>query len=279
MTRILLRRSGALGDVLCATPVIRALRETYGRYAEIIVETGCHQALVGNPDVTGVFSPGAAPGPFDRAIDLDLAYERRPTRHIVDAYLEEANLTSRSKRIAFGISPPPPKALIAQDRLVTIHAARSWSSRTMPDDFWNEVILGLVERKFNPLLIGGGADFAHHTWAGSAVGQTNLRETAELIAASCCLICSDSAMLHLAGATDTPIVGLFTSVRSAYRIPYRHGELGWKVVALEADVPCRGCLADYPPPVTNMSCRHGTDACVRAIQPADVLAAVEELTA
>jgi ADP-heptose:LPS heptosyltransferase len=283
MTRILVRRTGALGDVLCATPVLRYLRDWYGRDAQIVVETGCPEALLGNPHVSTVLLPGRATGGFHRVIDLDLVYESKPTAHIVDAYFDHAGIPRdyKHKRVIFGIEPPPPPELIREDRLVTIHAAKSWPSRSLPSDFWVEAAFLLAAREYRVLFIGAGSDFkadgVTSPFIGSAVGQTSLRETANLIASSMCLLCSDSSLLHLAGATDTPIVGLFTSVRAKYRVPYRHGERGWRVKALEADVPCQGCLETLPAPATSLSCRYGTDACIYTFRPDIVVEAIEEM--
>jgi ADP-heptose:LPS heptosyltransferase len=283
MTRILIRRTGALGDVLCATPILRYLRDWYGPEAEIVFETGCPEVLLNNPHVSTVLLPGRASGGFTSVIDLNLVYERKPTMHVVDAYLEYAGAPRdyKHKRVVFGIDPPAPFELREQDRLVTIHAARSWPSRSLPADFWVEVSSLLIAREYRVLFVGGGADFradgVTSPFVGSAVGQTSLRETANLIASSLCFLGSDSALLHLAGATDTPIVGLFTSVRAKYRVPYRHGERGWRVKEMEADVPCQGCLETLPAPATNLSCRYGTDACIYAFRPDVVADAVQEM--
>jgi len=281
--RILVRRSGALGDVLSVTPVLRRFRDKYGPSFKIVVETHCPQALEGNPFVNEVYAPGQAPGPFAISVNLDLAYEKRPTHHVVDAYMIEAfgNSSYDHKRVIFPIKPPAPRYLVEPDRVITIHAARSWPSRTMPDQFWRDTVALLREREFNVLFLGGPNDFAMgpEPGVGSAVGKTSLTETVNLISNSLCLLCSDSALLHLAGATDTPIVPLFTSVRAQYRIPYRHKVKGWKVTPIEADVPCQGCLETVPAPATNLSCRYTTNACVRSILPERVVETAVEMAA
>ena len=89
--RILVRRTGALGDVVLATPIVRRLKRE-NPDVEIVVQTAYPDVFKGNPHVADVVLPSlkVPPEPIWRHVDLDLAYERRPRMHIVEAYMREA---------------------------------------------------------------------------------------------------------------------------------------------------------------------------------------------
>lgn len=272
---------GALGDVLLTTPIVRRLREELGQDAVIDVLTGCPQAYEGNPHVSNVNR--TTPMTYDRHINLDFCYEHRPTMHIVDAYMLAAfGDTFGNKRIVFGMDPPPPAELVKKSRIVSLHGMRGWPSRSFSKEWWDNVVTLLLAKGYSLCALGGANDYSPPEGAGvtNLTGKTTLRQATQEIAASCCFIASDSSLLHFAGATDTPIVGLFTSVKAEYRMPTRHKVLGWRMAAVTPKkLPCYGCLADAPVPTTFLSCKRGDNACTTPeyIRPEDVAAAVESL--
>jgi ADP-heptose:LPS heptosyltransferase len=264
--RILLRRTGALGDVIMTTPVVRRLRlENPG--AVIHVETGCPEVYAGNHHLSE--DDGMANGTisYDRFIDLDFAYEASPRMHAVDAYF----------MTAFGDTDGDKSTTMSwhgaerADNII-IHPAKSWPNRTLSREFWYKVAGKIINSsRFGVRIVGRSTDSAIRESADgrvqSMIGQTSLGGLVSLIAGARCVIASDSSVIHVAGATETPIVGIYTSVRAAYRMPYRHGELGWRVRAFEPDIECAGCLADEPAPATICGCRRGDLACLDLIDP------------
>lgn len=55
----------------------------------------------------------------------------------------------------------------------------------------------------------------------------------------------DTGTLHMAACTqETPIVGIFTLIRSFFRTPSRHGRLGYKFRGINADSPCNCTYLD-----------------------------------
>lgn len=59
------------------------------------------------------------------------------------------------------------------------------------------------------------------------IGKTSLLEAGKIISQSKCMIGLDNGLMHLAGCTEVPIIGAYTSVAPHLRLPYRHNELGW----------------------------------------------------
>lgn len=59
------------------------------------------------------------------------------------------------------------------------------------------------------------------------VDETSLLEAGKIIAGSKALVAIDCGLMHIAGCTEAPIIGGYTSVAPELRMPYRHNELGW----------------------------------------------------
>lgn len=101
------------------------------------------------------------------------------------------------------------------------------------------------------LQIGAREDFSFpnpldYPGPGRTVDLTKrltVHQVAALVSRVALFLGSDSSMLHVAGTTETPIVGLFTSVKGDYRVPFRHG---CTIVRPQGD--CYGCLAMEEPP-------------------------------
>jgi heptosyltransferase-3 len=288
--RILVRRTGALGDVVLATPIIRRLRRE-NPDAEIAVQTAYPDVFRNSPHRVAVLPPGALPYPWterggcDRVVDLDLAYERRPTIHIVQAYMQEAFGDDRDiglydegelrQELAFR---PSNAGWLASRRVVAVHAAKAgWRNRTLPECTWVGVIDGLRDAGFFPLLVGTQRDALPRAKA-AAFHAGDVLAQAAVIAACAAFVGSDSGLLHVAGATDVPIVGVFTSASPALRLPWRGGELGRNCIAVTPPgLSCVGCLHRLPAPVTTESCELGEPICVGAVRAADIVDAVVRL--
>jgi ADP-heptose:LPS heptosyltransferase len=273
--RILVRRSHALGDVILTTPIVRAIWWQYDSTAEIFVQTAYpavyKNSLYAEASVYGIEDA-------DRIIDLDLAYERRPSMHIIEAYMQEAfgggDPCGGTAELFFNPTP-----VFLPDRpYVAVHAARAgWRNRTLPATVWEDVCTMLQRAGLWPILVGTERDDlpgAHVT----RFQVPDILAQARLIASCACFVGSDSALLHAAGCTEVPIVGIFTCARPEYRLPYRHGVLGWNCIAMQpTGLDCLGCLERQPAPATTESCERGDLLCVRAVSAEEIVEAVISL--
>lgn len=277
-----MRRAGAIGDVLLTTPIVHRLRKLYPE-AEIDVETHCPQVFEGNPHIGAVRNNMPA-WMYDKIIDLNMAYESHPDMHIGDAYSIAAfgDPEIGRGRVVFGIDPPPPRAMAVDSKIAVIHGTRSWPSRAMPDAWYENLITGLLSQGFKISVIGGGGDFRPQPREGvfSLVSQTSLREAANEIASAAVAILSDSSMLHFAGCTETPIVGLFTSVKAQYRLPFRNGAYGWNCTAITprqldgTPLECYGCHA-LTPGRTWLACSRNDNICATSLRVDDAVIAAQ----
>ena len=76
----------------------------------------------------------------------------------------------------------------------------------------------------------------------------------------------DTGPLHIAAATDTPVVGIFGPTQAARSAPWRPATLITLSVERE-DLPCRPC--------DQRVCAPGDFRCLTQLMPAGVIAAAE----
>lgn len=274
---IAVNRTGALGDVILATGIIRRLKQKFPAY-DIHVSTICDSVFKNNPYVSKVVK--------DRkqltgsmVFDLDLVYEKSPKVSVAAAY----------HRAVFGQSEPivdlePELFSTAEDKLslirklpdkfivhptAVIHMAVSWPNRTWQRQKWLRVIDNFTSRGAKVIIIGQGNDFKPDAKANvlSMVNKLNIHEIKEIVQMSSVFIGMDSGLLHIAATTTTPLIGLFTCANPVYRLVER------KVpsVALIPKVVCRFCLHEQTPPVTFAGCHRGNYQCLNDITVQDVI--------
>jgi ADP-heptose:LPS heptosyltransferase len=79
------------------------------------------------------------------------------------------------------------------------------------------------------------------------IDKTNLFECVSICSSARAVVGLDNGILHLAGCTDVPIVGGFTTVNPVHRMPYRHNVLGWQYypVVPPASLKCRFCQSNW----------------------------------
>jgi heptosyltransferase-2 len=105
--------------------------------------------------------------------------------------------------------------------------------------------------------------------AVNVCGKLTLRQSAALIARARVLVTNDSAPLHLATATGTPIVAVFGPTLPEFGFgPLRPGDLALGVAGLD----CRPCSRHGPP-----QCPLGHHRCMRDLTPEVVAAAIDEI--
>lgn len=273
--RIKLRRTGALGDVLNTTPIVRRLHAEYPE-AMIGVETEHGYVYAGNPHIAGLtVAPARC---FDRVIELDMVYERDRRMHQVAAFMREAfGDTAGDRSICLAYEDAAVPFAVAYHRAVVLHPACSWPNRTLPAAWWQRVANLLAVAGKQVVVTGTVYD---HALTGPLLdlrGRLPLAGQAKLIAGAQAFLCSDSGLFTLVGATETPAVGLCTITRAEYFMPYRHGELGWNFTPIATPMPCYGCGGDEPPN-QYFDCRRGDNACTASFEPAlvveQVLAAI-----
>lgn len=281
--RVVVQRRYARGDVLQATPVVRAVREQLPDHT-LVVSTDINEVFAGNPDVDLLMatSSGFRPRPDDLVINLDEAYERRPHQHILSAYAEAAGVALPNPALALHLDRRDYRrigALIGASgpawgtvkHVVAVHMGAT-PDRSWPAQQWQTLLARLhADPAIAILAVGAGTDFQPPALDRmiNLVGQLDFRETAAAVAIADVLIGPDSVMLHVAGAVGTGAVGLYGMADPALRIPF-----GADQTPIVAPVDCAGCLHDLPAPNTNPRCKFGKSFCMEAIEAQPVIDAV-----
>lgn len=270
---ILIIRHAAIGDVILTLPIIRQIYEDHQGECHIDVITGCREVFANNPWVRGTLSPEDVSKQqivYEKIINLDLAYERYPKLHIIDAY----------EKVAFG-SPGHVKnrqpelfpsasdaayveqllAPLANRRLMVVHMRNgAWPSRNISIDIWRSAIEKVLANTDVTIVeIGSRTDLTlEGDYEGRIVNlfdRLTLAQLSLVIKRSALFFGIDSGTLHVAAGTDTPIVCLFTSAHHDLRKPFRQHEETFIPVA--PAIPCYGCQARFAPPITGVICDQG----------------------
>ena len=249
--------SHSLGDILCVTPVLRKLYNTYG--SQLVVVTHVPEIFYNNPYISEVhlfdkFSENELKlkfnilnvchnlgyGQFNGNVDkieqkgslidtkqlpaIDLGFTLLPEEMLCDFYPDENNIISTL-----------PKEYIC------IHPVQSWPSRTWIKDNWLKLIDLL--NVLNIPVVSVGKEFdeklafhIEHKNNIDLIDKLTISQTWHVINNAKLIITMDSFLLHLAGTTDTHIILLGSSINPKFRMPYRKNTQDYKISYIKG--PC-----------------------------------------
>lgn len=270
---ILINRQSAGGDVLMTTPIVRKIHQDYNGECEIdfFVIEQCREYIEHNPYIRQVYSGVPTDedrARYDRVIDLDLVYERSPEMHAIDAYAQEAfgNSDFDKTMELYATDQDRDRVKAMTDTIgpyVVLHQRRwPWPSRNIPEDFWRGVVRKILnETDFYVVQVGSPTEpaFSGHDRLVDARNSFNIPQLKELISGAKLYMGVDSGPAHVAGATETDMLVLYTSVKEEYRRPLR---LKGNFFPIAADIDCYGCHAKNPVPCTTFICHRGDIECV-----------------
>lgn len=284
MKTILVKRRGALGDVLLTTPIVRRLHEEGWK---VFVQTVCPEVFKNSPYVEKVipWNQAIVPQHFKKIVNLDLCYERTPKKHIIDAYSRKVfgdegtpkmlgiYPTEEDRKFAVRCLRPYTAQVFspAQPLLAVLHMATSWENRTWSTQNWMEVAKGLSQDNFWIVSVGENQDrfYASDNTIDLVGDNLSIQELYSIIDLASVFIGSDSGILHIAQTTSTPCIGIYTCAKAEYRAT--------TAFPIVPDLDCYGCLHDEVPPVTYCGCRRGDFACLTDVTPNKVIDKVKEI--
>jgi len=142
------------------------------------------------------------------------------------------------------------------------HATKRW-----PPAQWRALTAALAARGRQMVALGDSAERELVNGPGvvEAYG-TGLGTAAALLRGARAAVCHDSGLMHLATAVGTPVVALFGPTVPEFGFaPYRA-----RHVVVERPLGCRPCS-----PFGGPRCPKGHHRCLRDIDPADVMTALE----
>jgi ADP-heptose:LPS heptosyltransferase len=269
--RILLR-TGGLGDVVMALAAAKAMKALTGDQILVLTSERFVDLARCCPDVDRVMTLERLLPQERRAVELGRRlgrlYDLNPAtfgiarEHQVDAYLWAAGLEAPPALKQVELNVPETAVRSMQRKAeqagwradgVVLHPARGDLNRTWSAQRWTELAQRLGDHGYPVALIGAsdpqkGAFSLPGVRAANLIGQLDPLETVGLLRRSAALITTDSGPLHLAAASDAAIVGIFSVVRGANRLPFRHGRLGWNAIAVEPTCPSFPCYRELNRP-------------------------------
>lgn len=223
---IYLIRKRALGDVLWIEPVIRQLAT---RYKKVIVHTKHNDLFLNYPLPNVVFKE--KPGLFEKiwwklesifntsffCISLEMAYEKRPKMHFLNAYQQQAGLPATREYPQLHLSQEElKKDLVPAGKRYAVLHIESFSNKNYRKVYgvdWNNVAQYLMEKGFTVVQLG--KDPA--PLKGVQHVRTSIREMMVVIKKSSLFIGIDSGPSHIAACLGTPSLLFFGAINPAFR--------------------------------------------------------------
>jgi ADP-heptose:LPS heptosyltransferase len=180
-----------------------------------------------------------------------------------------------SKDIVLIKRPLPADVVLDWRRAVALHPGHTSRNRTIPAHIWEELIERIDAANLIPVILGATREVPLHKKAQAIdlTSKLTIQQTATAIQSSLCLVSADTGLTHIAGSTNTPMVTVYTAILPQCRMPWRYGQLGWRVTSLVPKLDCVGCNS-----VTG--CHRQDFACVEgeeAISAESIFNAVMEL--
>ncbi len=235
MDALIIRRS-ALGDVLCAEPLIRAL--CHVGYKKIAIDAGLYQELFYNhPNLVPISEIGSDAKIFD----LTGVYEKQLEIPVIQAYISEFGISLEGldldPRLFINEKPELP-----EDKWAVLdmgYPGGALNRGFWPFSDWVAVLNVLKSNGFKIVYIGGGPYNGALT-LDIAIdksiidldlrGKTTIRQLISVI--SCCSlhVGIDSGPMHIVQSLNVPSVSIFTPLHPASTILNKNSS----VVSVEA---------------------------------------------
>jgi len=262
--RILLRRGGALGDVLFVTSVASTIKAKQRRCFLALACPEWIAPLVRRvPEVDQVLAAkescrkGVWEG-FDFLIDFGGVIERDERAAYTDYFslhLERAGIDKWPlvfPRFSF------PKG---SRNYVAIHVGGSNEKKKWPIGFWEELLQMMDKRGIVYVLLGDSGD-DHPTCVDSSrdlIGSTSLEEACRVVFGAALFVGTDSGLLHFAGMAGVPTFSLWGAFEPRLTVPhYRDARF------IQSMVECAPCSV-----LQKEACEHGF-RCMSSLKPKDV---------
>ncbi len=214
--------------------------------------------------------------PVERDLNYEMIYEPYNYSNIIK---NSTGITLEGDLSRLHIGPVDEKDRIYADHLLQKHAISSargfiaiapftsWAPKNWPLNYYNELIQRFKTKNpsYEIVLIGEAGDVTKAdaiTGAVNFLGQTTLKQMAEIIRRSSLFIGGCSGPIHIAAAVDTPIVGIYGPTSAKHWAPVKKSII---LAQYEKCSPCDGRIS---------FCDKGT--CLKAITVDKVYEACNE---
>lgn len=262
---------GGLGDNIARLPVINYMLE---KFPHLNITLVCHKYFVSFAKRSLPKSKKLSIKHFDEIDKLNKTTPVKSFARVPYSNLS-THLTDHSFRvIAISDGTPEYKNYLPvntksinierfelPEKYVVITTGFTADVREMKPEIVNGIADHIIKKGYTPVFLGKKETYAGNGFAIKGEfsdeiqfdkgidlrDQTTLLETVCIIKEAKTIVGLDNGLLHVAGTTDIPIVGGFTTVDPNHRMPYRNNVMGWNyypVVIEEEELPCRFCQSN-----------------------------------
>jgi ADP-heptose:LPS heptosyltransferase len=238
-----LEECNGLGDLLCATPTIKKLFESYQR--KITVLSQMPELFKMNPYVEKSYKSSSIDMEYiqcnyivhnsfylvgkkdERGVEM-----KHNMMDIRQFHAIHLGFMLTQDELECHYRPIEQQVNHIEGKYAVIHPVNSWPNRTWSQDNWLNLVDELIKWGYKVVAVGKDSsetgffnvDKPVHEMNDKVINlmnQTSISETWHLINNAAVVITMDSGILHLAGTTNTNIVELGSPINPEFRRPYR----------------------------------------------------------
>lgn len=246
-----LQSCNGLGDLICSTPTIKKLAESYQQ--KITVLSPFPELFKKNPYVESSYKHTSVDMGYFEANYLmhnsfynvgkknERGIEYKHNRiDIRQFHAVHLGFMLAKNEMECYYKPTEDFNIEIPEEYVLIHPVSTWATRTWASINWMNLTQMLNERGLNVISIGKDSSekgffnvdkpvFNFEIEKGiNLMNKTSISDCWHLINRAKCFVTMDSGLLHLAGTTDTQIIHLGSHITPEFRIPYRNGSQSYK---------------------------------------------------
>lgn len=271
--KILFIRKGALGDTILMTGIVKQVRDRYP-LSHISVQSECYQVFINNPYINFATNVEQNIEDYDIVYDLDLAYEKEPQIHIIDAYSKVCKLPGGNRDTYLYSSPEDDeriKLLYGDRKIAIFHTQHTggWHGRNLPHQRYLYASEYLKNKGYTIVELG----YEKILDSDIKVKKSDFSNLCALIKHAEIFVGQDSGLFHIAQTFGIPAVVPFGMITPAYRV------LDYRFVhpVIAKDIACRGCHhwteGIY---VTSTKCLRDKVYCMENITDIDMRTAIDK---
>ena len=239
-----LSECNGLGDLICATPTIKKLSESYGR--KITILSQMPELFKMNPYIEKSYKNSSIDMEYiqsnyivhnsfylvgkkdERGVEM-----KHNMMDIRQFHAVHLGFMLGADEMECFYQPIEPKKHFIHGKYAVIHPVNSWPNRTWSQDNWNKLCDELIKYGYTVVAVGKDSaetgffnvqkpvhEMSEHNII-NLMNQTSISETWHLINDATVVITMDSGILHLAGTTNTDIVELGSPINPEFRRPRR----------------------------------------------------------
>lgn len=279
--RVLFIRTGAMGDALLLTPIIHRFYDIRKGDCIIDIKTGHPSLFLSNPFINKVIYATDEFNYLDYNIiyNLDYSYENNNNDHVLSIYEKYVFGSISEYRQCEIYSTFEDEVYVDElinnisTKKILIHMRNvmndniNHSAKNISPKIWESIISQLLTNTSATIIqIGAQTDlgFSGNDRLLDYRMKLTPQQIKVLATKSDCFLSSDSGPAHIAATTDINMIVLYTIANIDYFKPYR---FKGNLIAIEADIECKGCLSTMPKGATLINCHRGDAECRNRFDP------------